>query len=292
LEGGETNVDAPPATPKRKGRLHGGFYILPSLFTVGTLVCGYISILATLRGSTALLTGDLTTDAGRLAFDSAAKFIGWAWVFDSFDGRIARLTNSTSDFGREFDSLADVIAFGLAPALLAFSWGIRPVEETVGPLWREHLTSIGLIVTFAFVICGAARLARFNIQSTRPAGDRRSFVGLPIPAAAGVVAAIVHCRKEAIHDWNYGAGWLLLIALLAFLMVSRVRYPSFKNFDLRRARPYAAIILIGLAIYLVYAYSEYALLLVSVGYMVSGPLTRLLGRRHPPAPPPQEAHAQ
>lgn len=285
-------MDTLPATPKRKGRLHGGFYILPSLFTVGTLVCGYLSILATLKGSTALLTGDLTSDAGRFAFDNAAKFIGWAWLFDSFDGRIARLTNSSSDFGREFDSLADVIAFGLAPAVLAFSWGIRPIEPTIGPLWREHLASIGLIVTFAFVICGAARLARFNIQSTRPSTDRKHFVGLPIPAAAGVVAAIVHCRKDAIQDWNYGAGWLLLIALLAFLMVSRVRYPSFKQVDLRRARPYAAIILIGLAVYLVYAYSEYVLLLVSVGYLVSGPLSRLLAHRHPPAPPPQEVHAQ
>jgi CDP-diacylglycerol--serine O-phosphatidyltransferase len=280
-----------PGIPRRKGRLHGGFYVLPSLFTVGTLVCGYLSILATLRGSTALLSGDLTTDAGRLAFDSAAKFIGWAWVFDSFDGRIARLTNSTSDFGREFDSLADVIAFGLAPAVLAFSWGIRPVEPTVGPLWGQHLASVGLIVSFSFVICGAARLARFNIQSARPSTDRKHFVGLPIPAAAGVVAAIVHCRKDAIQDWNYAAGWLVLIALLAFLMVSRLRYPSFKHIDLRRARPYAAIILIGLAIYLVYAYSEYVLLLVSVGYMMSGPLTRLLTHRHPP-PPPQEVHAQ
>ena len=285
-------MDTLSGIPKRKGRLHGGFYVLPSLFTVGTLVCGYLSILATLRGSTALLSGDLTGDAGRLAFDSAAKFIGWAWLFDSFDGRIARLTNSTSDFGREFDSLADVIAFGLAPAVLAFSWGIRPVEPTVGPLWGQHLASVGLIVSFAFVICGAARLARFNIQSARPSADRKHFVGLPIPAAAGVVAAIVHCRKDAIQDWNYAAGWLVLIALLAFLMVSRVRYPSFKHIDLRRARPYAAIILIGLAIYLVYAYSEYVLLLVSVGYMVSGPLTRLLAQRRPPAPPAQEVHAQ
>ena len=282
----------PTPGAKRKGRLHGGFYILPSLFTVGTLVCGYLAILSTLKASTVLLAGGPAADLSRLGFDYAAKAIGWAVLFDGLDGRIARLTNSTSEFGREFDSLADVIAFGVAPALLAFAWGIRPAEQMVSPLWGEHLRSVGWIVTFAFVICGAARLARFNIQSGRPASDRRHFVGLPIPAAAGVIAAVVHCRKYAIQDWNYGMGWLVLVAALAFLMVSRVRYYSFKAVDLRRARPYAAIILIGLIIYLVYAYSEYVLLVGAAGYMLSGPTARLLTRHRPSPPPPQEVHAQ
>lgn len=278
--------------PKRKGRLHGGLYVLPSLFTVGTLVCGYLAVLETLKASTAMMAGGAASDLSRFAFDNAAKAIGWAWLFDGFDGRIARLTNSTSDFGREFDSLADVIAFGVAPALLAFAWGVRPVAEVLGPVWSENLRLGGWIITFAFVICGAARLARFNIQSTRPSPDRRYFVGLPIPAAAGVVAAIVHCRKDAIHDWNYGMAWLVLVAVLSFLMVSRVRYATFKNVDLRQRRPYVAVILIGLVIYLVYAYSEYVLLLFTVGYMLSGPTARLLSRHRPSPPPPQEVHAQ
>jgi CDP-diacylglycerol---serine O-phosphatidyltransferase len=278
--------------PKRKGRLHGGLYVLPSLFTVGTLVCGYLAVLETLKATTAMMAAGAASDLSRFAFDNAAKAIGWAWLFDGFDGRIARLTNSTSDFGREFDSLADVIAFGVAPALLAFAWGVRPVEEALGPVWSEHLRYVGWFITFAFVICGAARLARFNIQSTRPSSDRRFFVGLPIPAAAGVVAAIVHCRKDAIYDWNYGIGWLVLIAILSFLMVSRVRYHTFKNVDLRQRRPYVAVILIGLTIYLVYAYSEYVLLLFTVGYMLSGPTARLLSRHRPSPPPPQEVHAQ
>ncbi|HUI42013.1 MAG TPA: CDP-diacylglycerol--serine O-phosphatidyltransferase [Terriglobia bacterium] len=286
------NEPRPTLEPKRRSRLHGGFYVLPSLFTVGTLVCGYLAILSTLKATSTMLAGGPTADLSRVAFDYAARAIGWAVLFDGFDGRIARLTNSTSDFGREFDSLADVIAFGVAPALLAFAWGIRPLEELVGPLWGEHLRSVGWIVTFAFVICGAARLARFNIQSTRPATDRRHFVGLPIPAAAGVIAAVVHWRKYAVHNWNYGMGWLVLVAFLSFLMVSRVRYPSFKNLDLRRARPYAAIILIGLVIYLVYAYSEYVLMVGAVGYMLSGPTARLLTRHRPSPPPPQEVHAQ
>ena len=278
--------------PKGKGRLHGGFYILPSLFTVGTLICGYLSILSTLNGSTAMLAGGAAADFSRFAFDNAAKAIGWAFLLDGFDGRVARLTGSTSDFGREFDSLADVIAFGVAPALLAFAWGIRPVEEVVGPLWREHLTTIGWTITFGFVICGAARLARFNIQSVRPTMDRRHFVGLPIPAAAGVVAAVVHCRKYAIHDWNYGIAWLALVAVLAFLMVSRVRYYSFKTLDLHRARPYALVILIGIASYIIYLYSEYILLVGAVGYMLSGPTARLLSRHRPAPPAPREVHAQ
>jgi CDP-diacylglycerol--serine O-phosphatidyltransferase len=281
-----------PLKSKEKGRLHGGFYILPSLFTVGTLICGYLAILSTLKGATAMLAGGAAADLSHFAFDTASKAIGWAFLLDGFDGRVARLTNSSSDFGREFDSLADVIAFGVAPALLAFAWGIWPVEEVVGPLWREHLTTIGWIITFGFVICGAARLARFNIQSVRPTVDRRHFVGLPIPAAAGVVAAIVHCRKYAIHDWNYGIGWLVLIAVLSFLMVSRVRYYSFKTLDLRRARPYVLVILIGIASYIIYLYSEYILLVGAVAYMLSGPTARLLSRHRPAPPAPSEVHAQ
>jgi len=290
--GGGLDTTPTNVRPKRRGRLHGGLYVLPSLFTVGTLVCGYIAVLETLKAATAMMAAGAAADLSRFAFDNAAKAIGWAWLFDGFDGRIARLTNSSSDFGREFDSLADVIAFGVAPALLAFAWGVRPVVEALGPAWGEHLRYGGWIITFAFVICGAARLARFNIQSTRPASDRRYFVGLPIPAAAGVVAAIVHCRKDAIHDWNYGMAWLVLVGVLSFLMVSRVRYPSFKNVDLRQRRPYVAVILIGLIIYLVYAYSEYVLLLFTVGYMLSGPTSRLLSRHRPSPPPPQEVHAQ
>lgn len=286
------NADSPTIKPGRKGRLHGGLYVLPSLFTVGTLICGYIAILETLKATTATMAGGAAADLSRYAFDAAAKAIGWAWVFDGFDGRVARLTNSASDFGREFDSLADVIAFGVAPALLAFAWGVRPVEEMLGPTWSEHLRYGGWLITFAFVICGAARLARFNIQSLRPATDRRYFVGFPIPAGAGVIAAIVHCRKDAIHDWNWGMAWLVLVALLSFLMVSRVRYSSFKNLDVRKARPYVVIILIGLAALVVYAYSEVVLLLFTVGYMISGPTARLLNRHRPAPPPPREVHAQ
>jgi CDP-diacylglycerol--serine O-phosphatidyltransferase len=274
-----------------KSRLHGGFYILPSLFTVGTLLCGYYAVVSTLRAASILLTAGAGADLSRWAFDNASKAIGWAILLDGLDGRIARLTGATSDFGRELDSLADVITFGIAPALLALAWGIRPVEQAIGPIFGPHFQQAGWIVTFGFVICGAARLARFNIQTARPTSDRRYFVGLPIPGAAGVIAAVVHCRKYPIHDWNYGVVWLGTVALLGFLMVSRIRYPSFKSLDLRRRRPYAAIILIGVVIYAVWIYSEYTLLALAVAYMLSGPTLRIVARLRPHPPAPKEVHA-
>lgn len=272
--------------------MHGGFYILPTLFTVGTLVCGYYAILATLKASTLAIAAGAGGDPSWMAFDAAARVIGLAIVLDGLDGRIARLTNSTSDFGRELDSLADVVTFGLAPAFLAFGWGVRRVEESLGPTLGLHLHQIGWIITFGFVICGAARLARFNIQSARPAVDRRFFVGLPIPGAAGVIAAVVHCRKYPIHDWDYSMFWLAVVAILGYLMVSEVRYPSFKTLDLRRRRPYAAVILIGIIGYAIWVYSEYTLLVIAIAYMLSGPTLRIISRSRPHPPAPREVHAE
>ena len=162
-------------------------YVLPSLFTVGTLICGYFAVLSTLQGAQLMAAGAAGVIVGA-AFDNAAKAIGWAIVFDGLDGRIARLTNSTSNFGREFDSLADVITFGLAPGLLAYAWGVRPAIDAAQLPLTHHLRPVGWIITFAYLICGAARLGRFNIDSVKPGGDRRFFVGLPIPAAASPVS--------------------------------------------------------------------------------------------------------
>lgn len=281
--------DPRPEHPRHR-QLRRGIYLLPSLFTVGTLVCGYFAILSTLKG-TQMLAAGIGATLSLAAFDSAAKAIGWAVLFDGLDGRIARLTKSTSDFGREFDSLADVITFGVAPAFLAFAWGVRTLEEIYGTQLVQHLRQVGWIVTFGFVICGAARLARFNIDSTKPAGDRRFFIGLPIPAAAGVVAALVHWAKYPINDWRFGSVWLAILAVLAFLMVSRVRYYSFKAVDLRRRRPYVAIILIGLVVWAIWAFSEPVLLTIALTYAVSGPVGRLTARWRPHPPAPKEVPA-
>jgi CDP-diacylglycerol--serine O-phosphatidyltransferase len=280
----------PKLRPVRKGPFRRGIYVLPSLFTVGTLVCGYFAILSTLKG-TQMLAAGIGTGLSLIAFDNAAKAIGWAVLFDGLDGRIARLTNSTSDFGREFDSLADVITFGVAPAFLAYAWGVRSLEEVYGTQLVQHIRQIGWIITFTFVICGAARLARFNIDATKGTGDRRYFIGLPIPAAAGVVAALVHWAKYPVNEWTFGIVWLAIIAGLGFLMVSRVRYPSFKTFDLRRRRPYVAIILIGLIVWAIWAFSEPVLLTIALTYCLSGPVARLTSRFRPHPPAPEEVHA-
>jgi len=283
-----------PATPilqlSRKGATRRGVYILPSLFTVGTLVCGYIAILAALRGSIALGAGGVEGVAAA-AFDTAAKAIGWAIVFDGLDGRIARLTNSSSPFGREFDSLADVITFGLAPAILAYAWGTRPISEPFGPGLLHHVPQAGWIVTFAYLICGAARLGRFNIETVKPTTDRRFFVGMPIPAAAGTIAAIVHWQKTPLVEWGYSVGWMVVVALLAFLMVSRMRYYSFKALDLRRRRSYVAIIFLGLIIWGIWVYSEPVLLTMAVTYALSGIVLRIISKFRPHPPSPQEVHA-
>ncbi len=288
-------LEEPNSGPEKNGRLRRGIYILPSLFTVGTLVCGYYAILSTLRGA-GILGEDADPSLRLLAFDNAARAIGWAILFDGLDGRIARMTNASSNFGREFDSLADVITFGVAPAFLAFAWGVRPVEDLFGPQLERYMR-LGWVVTFAYLICGAARLARFNIDKGATS-DRRYFVGMPIPGAAGVIAALVHCIKYPVNEWGYGLGWLFIVAVLAFLMVSRVRYYSFKALDLRRRRPYVTISLIGIVIYAIWAYSEYVLLAMATLYLLSAPLARLISRLrpHPPAPgaessPGQEAHA-
>lgn len=260
------------------------------MFTVGTLVCGYYAILQTLRGVGMMAEG-LAVGLALAAFDNAAKAIGWAVLFDGLDGRIARMTNSSTDFGREFDSLADVITFGVAPAFLAFAWGVRPVQEIEKTQFVHLLGRIGWVVTFAYVICGAARLARFNIDGHKPSSDRRYFVGLPIPAAAGVIAALVHFVKNPLDDPVRGMFWLAVVTVLAFLMVGRMRYYSFKALDLRRRRPTFAIIFIGLVVWAIWAYSEPVLLVIALTYVLSGPISRLTSRIRPQPPAPEEVHA-
>jgi CDP-diacylglycerol--serine O-phosphatidyltransferase len=248
---------------KANHRLRRGIYVLPSLFTVGNLLCGYYSILSSAAGTAVDL-------------DRAAKLIGIAVVLDTLDGRVARMSNVASPFGKEFDSLADIVSFGIAPAFLALVWGMRSLDSTGAgnPALVGHIMDLGWVATFLFLICGAWRLARFNIQAGEKADlgptEHRHFVGMPIPAAAGVIAATVHASREPLTEWYWAALWLVLIFGLASLMVSTIRYPSFKSFDLRRRHPSVMIILIGLAVWLVVVYSRPVLLTVAVGYLLSG----------------------
>lgn len=255
--------------PKHHAEARRGIYLLPSLFTLGNILCGYYAVMASIRGH----PGD---------FDAAAKAIGIAVLLDGLDGRIARMTNATSPFGKEFDSLADLVSFGLAPAVLAFCWGLRSLDINNPERIVHQVYLFGWTVGFAFLICGAWRLARFNIQSSPPAEITeqedhapRDFVGLPIPAAAGVVAAIVHARKNPITEWYWASLWVLLLCGLSYLMVSTLRYPSFKDIDLRRRRP--STVFVGLAVLAgsILAYSEVVLLLIATVYLVYGVAAKL-----------------
>jgi CDP-diacylglycerol--serine O-phosphatidyltransferase len=257
-----------PASRLRNHRMRRGVYILPSLFTVGNLFCGYYAVLATLRGN--------ITD-----MDNAARAIGIAILFDALDGRVARVTGTSSEFGKQFDSLADVISFGVAPAFLAFAWGVRGVLASDLPQAR-HVYQIGWLVSFVFVICCAWRLARFNIHGMAPGGSR-FFVGMPTPAAAGMIAAMVHGVWWPIEDWRVAVLWQVLVLALAALMSSTVRYYSFKDINWHRRQPSLTVVALALLIAAFWVYSEITLLLVAGSYTVSGlviQLVRVVRHRH------------
>jgi CDP-diacylglycerol--serine O-phosphatidyltransferase len=239
-------------------RLRRGVYLLSSAFTVANLLCGYYAIMATLEGGVA-------------DFDGAAIAIGVAWIFDSVDGRVARAMGTESAFGREFDSLADVISFGIAPAVLAYAWGIRAMAAANSPE-EWHLMQWGWVVGFLYLGCCAWRLARFNIQGMAP-GSNRFFVGLPTPAAAGTIAATVHFFKNPITDPRFSVLWLLWIVALGALMSSTVRHYSFKDIQWTRRRPSLAVVLIVVLIAAVVKFSGPTLLLLSGVYALHGVVT-------------------
>jgi CDP-diacylglycerol--serine O-phosphatidyltransferase len=285
-----------PRSPERRPRR--AAYALPTLFTAGNIFLGYISILRSFRGAMEAAAG---TGGASDHFAIAARAIGAAVVLDGIDGRIARMTNTTSDFGREMDSLADVISFGLAPAVLAFAWGVQFIDPTLAQNIRGQIFNAGYFIAFLFLLCGAARLARFNIQKNpipknpgRP--DRKYFVGLPIPAAAALVAAVVYATdSQPLVWWPASVVWLALLLLLGFLMVSTWRYYSFKGVNLNKAYSPLLIILAGGLIYATWNYSQIVFVVLTVIYVGSGILIRLGGivrRRLRHAPPSAQAEQQ
>jgi CDP-diacylglycerol---serine O-phosphatidyltransferase len=260
-----------------------GMYILPSLFTTGNLAAGYYAILQIMHASL----------AEPWHLDNAAKAIGFAVLFDGLDGRIARMTHTSSDFGRELDSLADVITFGLAPALLAWSWGFHLLPMTSNPQWHTKIIQFGAIASFLFLIAGASRLARFNIQvNPEPSNPGRPgkkyFVGMPIPAGAGVIAAVVHFSEgePVASAWTAGT-WVLMVMAVAYLMVSTWRFYSFKDLDFRNRQPFRLVILFGGLFALIWFFSQQMLFALALLYMASGVFWRLqwIFRRRETPPP-------
>lgn len=243
-------------TPRRLSR---GVSLLPSLFTLANMFCGYACIVYAMRGE----------------YETAAPFIGFAIVLDMLDGRIARLTGTASDFGMQFDSLADVISFGVAPAILSFSWGLAPLGR------------MGWAVGFLFVSAAALRLARFNIQSAA-GGDKRYFVGMPSPAAAAVPAATVFAYPQGLLDFQHSLLALPMVVVPAILMVSTIRFRSFKTIDLQVRRPYTVLFLFAVSLVLVVWHTQAVLAGLAYFYLVSAfigmAITRFRHRGQPPRP--------
>ena len=226
-------------TERRQRRFRRGVYLLPSMFTLANIFCGYACVVHAMRGE----------------YEAAAPLIGIAMVLDILDGQIARLTRTESAFGREFDSLADVISFGIAPAVLVFSWGL-------GPLGR-----LGWAAGFIFVTAAAMRLARFNIQT---ATDKRYFVGMPSPAAAAVPAATVFTFPVGPPDYRGALVVLAVVLIPAFLMVSTIRFRSFKTVDLQAKRSYTVLILIAIGLVAIATHPRPVLVVMAYTYLASG----------------------
>jgi CDP-diacylglycerol---serine O-phosphatidyltransferase len=251
--------------PRRRFRR--GVYLLPSLFTLGNMFCGYACVVYAMRGE----------------FEMAAPFIGFAIVLDMLDGRIARLTGTASEFGVQFDSLADVISFGIAPAILSFAWGLQPLGR------------LGWAAGFLFVTAAAMRLARFNIQAAS-GGDKRYFAGMPSPAAAAVPAATVYAFPWAIYDYREALAVLAMVLVPAMLMVSTIRFRSFKTIDLQARRPYRVLLLIAAAYMLITWLHRYVLVIMAYSYLASAfigmAVTRFRHRGRTVSGPPQMSSSE
>ncbi|HXK60514.1 MAG TPA: CDP-diacylglycerol--serine O-phosphatidyltransferase [Acidobacteriota bacterium] len=222
--------------PQRK--LRRSIYLLPSLLTVGNMFAGFFALVATLNGH----------------YQSAAIAIGIAVVLDGLDGRVARMANATSAFGLQLDSLADVISFGISPALLIYAWGFT------------DLGNFARFSAFLFLICGAMRLARFNIQTK----NLKSFAGLPIPAGAGYVAATVHFFGDPIDSSLFQFYLVAMTYVLSLLMVSTIRYPALKQLNLGRGKSHLTILALAFIVAGVFFFSEQVLMAIAAVYVSSG----------------------
>lgn len=250
---------------QRREQYRKGMFLLPSSFTVLNIWCGFYSVSLAVNHN----------------YEPAALLIGIAMVLDTLDGRIARLTHTASEFGVQFDSLADVITFGIAPAVLAYQWVFFDFDV-------HSIARLGWMICFVFLICAASRLARFNVQKTAGNPDKRYFVGMPTPAAAGMVAATVYCFPERISDDYAAIAALFMMAVLSFLMVSRIRYRSFKDINLREPHPYRMVVLLALALVMLWFYLAKSLITLASIYLLSGLVGAILSRKRKSTtePPP------
>lgn len=260
--------------PPHRG-LKKGLYVIPTLFTAANVAMGFLAVIASIRGYQVSVADPL---GAAVYFDNAAIAMGLAILFDTLDGRVARATRTATEIGVQFDSLADVLTFGIAPTALIYCWAVAPSFSESSPI---H--ALGVLLLFMYLMCGAFRLARFNLQATRPhvlaegavKVDKKNFVGLPIPPAAGLLASIVHFTPAPLNAYGplaakqYTIVILALVAVLGILMVSKIRYSSMKTAGTGRQNIYA-ILLIAAALMAIWLYSQYALLIISLIYVTHG----------------------
>jgi CDP-diacylglycerol--serine O-phosphatidyltransferase len=303
MEGAQEKYPKRRVEDRPSRRFRKGMYVLPSLFTTANVALGCYAIMQVIHGvvqyGVAKATNTLVLQGWH--FDNAAKAIGFAVLFDGLDGRIARMTHTTSDFGRELDSLADVITFGIAPALLAWGWGFQQLSADFSPEVVTKVAQLGAIASFLFLVAGASRLARFNItvnpQPSNPGRPgKKYFVGMPIPAAAGVIAAVVHFSGgDPITRWGSSVAWIIVVVAAAYLMVSTWRFYSFKDIDFRARQPFRLIVIFGLLFAAIWFFSKPVLFVIALTYMFSGVFWRLqwtFRRRGNPPPPTYKEASQ
>ena len=239
----ETN--ASPATRPKKG-----IYLLPNLLTTGALFGGFFAVLSGFSGG----------------YEIAAIAIFVAMVFDGLDGRVARMTNTQSDFGVQYDSLSDMVSFGIAPAIVIYGWGM------------QGLGKVGIAAAFVYASCAALRLARFNVQSSVNSG--KFFIGLPSPAAAALIAGFVWSAQSLQPSWLLSCFTALLTAVAGLLMVSNFKYPSFKQIDLRGRVPFVVILSIVMSFVVITIDPPRILLMLALGFALYAPVKFLWAKLH------------
>ncbi|MCU1288845.1 MAG: Phosphatidylserine synthase [Acidobacteria bacterium] len=280
-----TIVKTEEAKPPHKG-LKKGLYLIPTAFTAANIGMGFLAVLWSIRGFQTVFTNP---ESSASYFNYAAIAIGLAILFDTLDGRVARMTRTATEIGVQFDSLADVLTFGIAPIALIYSWSIA---ATFGENSPAH--GFGIFLLFMYLMCGAFRLARFNLQATRPRVliegtpkiDKKNFVGLPIPPAAGLLASIVHFAPMPLNSYGEGNAYLYtilimaLLAILGVLMVSTIRYTSFKSTGSGKRNLYLVLVIAAVGM-LIWLYSKYVVLILAAIYVTHGIVWYLAGLFRP-----------
>jgi CDP-diacylglycerol---serine O-phosphatidyltransferase len=237
-----------------KSKLQGSVFVIPSLITIIGLFCGFLALISAMKGN----------------FTYSIKCIALSFILDGLDGRVARKLNATSDFGKEIDSLSDVVAFGVAPAVLLYNWGLSRVAD-----------EFGILISFLFVACGALRLARFNIMQAD--SGKKHFEGLPIPAAAATIAVFVLAHPEKLVE-PIAVGFAICLGiLLSGLMVSKIPFISVKNLRITPKNLPFYLIIFSLVVGLAWYGSNSFLVITTAGYIISGPVLFLINKKKKPA---------